>query len=334
MYGGQMTLRGETLTSEKKSRLRTFLANHEYFLQKHKEEDAQVFSKIKQVTAEMIVSKPLSELTFRHAETDDDHQILGFIEGRISSWDSEELGFKVAKLDHFYVRGERSQSDLTRNHLLSEFINWSRNKEIDCILARTSLGDHEAIAALEQFGFRTVNVLETFRRACQVGKADAVVDSEAVDFLIEGCRENDVDKVANLAGEIFRVDHFHNDVKIPVERSNRLHASWARNCCQGRSDQVLVAKDHNSVAGFITCNVVEPFQGFRYGVIELVGVSPKHRGIGLGRRLLDDSLEWFTTHRTQSVYVGTEAENYPAMNLYINGSFRVTLSEVTMHWWA
>lgn len=327
-------LRGETLTSGERSQLRIFLTDHKYFLQKHKDEDAKVFSKIKQVTAEMIVSQPLSEQTYRYAETDDNHQILGLIDARISSWDSEELGFKVAKLDHFYVGGEGSQGEMTRNHLLSNFITWSRNKEIDCVLARASLSDYETIAALEQSGFRLASVLVTFRRVWPVANLNVAVESEANDFVLEGCRENDIEKVANLAGEIFRVDHFHNDVKIPIERSNRLHSSWARNCCKGRSDEVLVAKDLSGVAGFITCNIVEPFQGFRYGVIELVGVSPNHRGIGLGRRLLEGSLEWFSSRQAHSVYVGTEAENYPAINLYTHGAFRAALSEVSMHRWA
>lgn len=58
------------------------------------------------------------------------------------------------------------------------------------------------------------------------------------------------------------------------------------------------------------------------GAIQNVGVSPAHRGLGLGRALVLKSLRGFCEARMTRVYLDVTAQNHPAVKLYRSIGFR------------
>lgn len=61
----------------------------------------------------------------------------------------------------------------------------------------------------------------------------------------------------------------------------------------------------------------------RTGSIQNVGVIPEHRGLGLGRALLVQSLRGFRSARMKRVSLEVTADNSPAVSLYESLGFRV-----------
>ncbi len=65
-------------------------------------------------------------------------------------------------------------------------------------------------------------------------------------------------------------------------------------------------------------------QRWRTGAIQNVGVVPEHRGLGLGRALLVQSLLGFRARGLKRVMLEVTAENSPAIGLYKGVGFRHT----------
>lgn len=59
------------------------------------------------------------------------------------------------------------------------------------------------------------------------------------------------------------------------------------------------------------------------GAVQNVGITPEHRGLGLGRALLLKSLHGFRAARLRRVYLEVTATNAPAVQLYQSVGFRL-----------
>ncbi|WP_232098654.1 GNAT family N-acetyltransferase [Gimesia aquarii] len=60
------------------------------------------------------------------------------------------------------------------------------------------------------------------------------------------------------------------------------------------------------------------------GAVQNVGITPKHRGMGLGRALVNKCLIGFREAGMKRVYLEVTADNEPAINLYRSIGFRLT----------
>lgn len=59
----------------------------------------------------------------------------------------------------------------------------------------------------------------------------------------------------------------------------------------------------------------------RHGFIQRLAVHPDAHRSGLGRALLDDGLRWLRRWRTHHVFVNTQVDNEPALQLYTSVGF-------------
>lgn len=57
-------------------------------------------------------------------------------------------------------------------------------------------------------------------------------------------------------------------------------------------------------------------QGVRIGWINIVGVVPQHRRLGLARAMLVDGIEWILSRGMDAVYIGVISDNEKALGLY------------------
>jgi hypothetical protein len=87
--------------------------------------------------------------------------------------------------------------------------------------------------------------------------------------------------------------------------------------------------------GWENCGTIQGLaDGDHYGAIQNVGVTPAHRGRGLGTRLLYEALAGFRRAGLQHAYLEVTAQNTGAVRLYERFGFRVVrtlykVSEVT-----
>jgi ribosomal protein S18 acetylase RimI-like enzyme len=95
---------------------------------------------------------------------------------------------------------------------------------------------------------------------------------------------------------------------------------------------VLVAETDGEVIGYAYAAV----EGYDYmalrgpaGVLQDVIVDPEHRGRGVGRLLLDATLEFFRSRGVPRVVLSTAAQNEAAQRLFASMGFRRTMIEMT-----
>ena len=248
---------------------------------------------------------------------------LGLVLAEKSNWDSEHFGMNLEKFTLSLFDPYVSVKD--RMVLFQRVLQARRARMIS---TRVNTLDPGTVQALEQLGAILTDVLLTFR--FDAGKPVPAIGN--LNMEVGEADSSETERLATMAEKVFRIDRFHNDPNLPSSKSDALYGKWVFNSMRGLADAVLVARKQEKIAGFITCKIEQLGKGYRYGVIDLVGVNPSYQGQGVGSRLVCASLEWFK-HRAGPVYVGTQAANTEAIRLYEGTSFRHVSSEATLHLW-
>jgi GNAT superfamily N-acetyltransferase len=105
-------------------------------------------------------------------------------------------------------------------------------------------------------------------------------------------------------------------LEIASQRTFLPEATWLI-CRSGQS-----AEGTND--GPVDCGTIQGLANGRdAGSVQNVGVSPDHRGLGLGRALVLQSLLGFQAAGMRRVFLEATAENAPAVELYRSVGFRL-----------
>jgi ribosomal protein S18 acetylase RimI-like enzyme len=102
---------------------------------------------------------------------------------------------------------------------------------------------------------------------------------------------------------------------------------------EAQDKAVLVADDNGNVIGYAYAAI----EGYDYralrgpaGVLHDIIVDPEHRGRGVGRLLLDATLEFFRSRGVPRVVLSTAERNEAAQRLFARIGFRRTMIEMTL----
>lgn len=251
----------------------------------------------------------------------------GVVSFERSEWDTEHFGLGIGKSK--FILFDRNINVESRRCLFQKAKSVAASQNLSVIFARIMLSDMPTIQSLELEGAILTDILLTFhidlKRDVLPTRSSSVVEIVKAD-------ERDEQVLMEMASNIFKTDHFHIDYHLSTSKCNQLYAKWIQSCLKGLADTVLVAiKDGKSI-GFITCKLGSIFNSYNYGIIDLVGVKKEYEGKGVGSMLITGALKWFS-NQTESVYVGTQVTNIPAIRLYNKAGFRQILSEATLHLW-
>jgi len=252
------------------------------------------------------------------------HRALGLVVSENADWDTTHFGKRMGKMTLAIFDdtvGHAQRSKLIRDSF--------EDSELDMVTARVNLGDFATIHALEAEGAILTDVLFSFRFDTTSSNAIITGSKEEIGL----ARRNDAKALIKLGGSVFTIDRFHADPHIPSKASDQLYSKWVANSLRGLADVVLVARVHEEIAGFITCKLHQINEDCKYGVIDLVAVSPSYRGKGIGSHLVRSALDWFRP-RVPTVYVGTQGANLGAIRLYEKSGFSHVCSEATLHLWS
>ena len=262
----------------------------------------------------------------------EDDEIIGVAIFERLKWDTEHFGINIGRINEIIAWEEEYRKELAVKDEMLRFIeNKCEKDKIACVYCRVGINDFSSIHSLESNGFRLIDVLTTFcfdfRRNKTFQKLSYKKDSLLNEITTRPWKEKDLDELANIAGASYIYDRFHSDSMFPKEKSDELHEKWIVNCCNGLTDEVLVAASDDKPLGFITCKV-----NGSTGVIDMVGVAKDMQKRGIGAMLVNAAREWFK-NRVDVVEVGTQNRNIPAMKLYINAGFMPVSSKLTFHRW-
>lgn len=234
------------------------------------------------------------------------------------AWDSSMLSIQVRSLTVL----ASAPSQLARYAISLQLITscLKHEKEVlgDCIFVRIPSDDPALLRATAESGFNTLVPAVT------LGK-DLREDSKVVlpsGIELGEVKQDEIDQVARMSAVAFRWGRFTADMRLPREGVERLHGTWARNCCLGtQAERVLVARENHKVVGFIALKFLMAHE-VRIGSIELIAIAESSRGKGVGSALVAESCKWLS-RLTNFVVVRTELPNTPALRMYETQGFRV-----------
>lgn len=260
--------------------------------------------------------------------------VFGVIVAKKSIWDTDRFGFGIGKIRGVIVSDIlNGQNDLdAKKSLIKACLTWMKRNKMKCVITRVNVDSVNDIVAYEQNGFQLADVLVTFH--LNVGSVNPTSDLRSSGLItIRPSRAEDEMMLIEIARSAFTDDHFHRDSRFPKQKSDELFAKWVYNCCHGSADMVLVAAgEKEEPYGFITCKIEQIGREIKYGVIDLVAVSPLHQGKGVGTQLVREAIRWFAQN-VQSIFVGTQANNMASIRTYEKVGFRLLRTELTFHKW-
>lgn len=222
-------------------------------------------------------------------------------------WDSEFFGYRTA----------RCQSVAHVNAAEK----WCHDNRIDCLYLLIPAPDYPQAEKLTEGGFCLVDV------RCEFGKSLLPGKSEKSDC--ELATAADEPALHRLAGTAFSDSRFAKDPHF-ASRSSALYRAWiSKSLNQPESEAVLIFRSGGEIQGFISVKRTPKGQGR----IELIAVSPKVRGAGLGEKLLVAGENYLSEWGMQSISVATQIANRSAIRLYEKADYRFQNSTFCYHRW-
>jgi ribosomal-protein-alanine N-acetyltransferase len=322
---GSSSVRLQGLTDENQIDIERLLYQHECKL-------SFPLSILRKKEMEDIVSSLGKDVFCRVAVSDGD--VSGAIVAEKSVWDSSHFGFGVGKIRRVVVSDILKGQNAVKVHevLIKSCMTWMKKNEVKCVMTRVDLDNADDTVPYDKTGFQLADALLTYHLDVQaVEQAPDLQSGESI--AVRSSRTEDVAPLMEIARTSFTNDHFHRDPRFPQDKSDELFAKWVYNGCQGSADIVLVAADENEEpCGFIICKTEEAGRGSKYGVIDLIAVSPSHQRRGIGTRLVKEAVRWFA-QSVESVFVGTQANNIPSIRTYEKVGFRLLRTQLTLHRW-
>jgi len=227
------------------------------------------------------------------------------------AWDSDFFGLRIARA--VAPLGPDSIGDVRA---------WCTAEKIDGVYALLPCADRTGIATAEASGFGLVDV-----RVTLVADRGATAVTDRPD--IRPARDGDRASLRAIARASHHDSRFYQDGHFPRARCDALYETWIDQSCGGSADAVFVAVRDTEPVGYITCERLPE----RAGRIGLFAVRASDHGRGLGRALVQRSLDWFGRAGTERVVVTTQARNVAALRLYERCGFVTESVDLWYHWW-
>lgn len=144
----------------------------------------------------------------------------------------------------------------------------------------------------------------------------------------------DVRAIGRLGATLVRLHHEFDAKRFldATPQTEHGYASYVRSQLANREVIVLVAERGGEVLGYTFAGV----EGVDYmslrgpaGVLHDIVVDPKHRGLGIGRALLDATLTALQARGAPRAVLSTAERNESAQRLFARAGFRRTMIEMT-----
>lgn len=230
---------------------------------------------------------------------------------KLSKFDTEILGYKVAKIINIEVSGD----DVTILQNVHELNKNLKENNIKYATYRVNANNYPIIHALEKSGYMLVDGLISLETTMNLADKDT-------NNHVRRATEDDLKSLLEIAGEVFNVTRYYHDPIIPKDKADIIYKEWVKNTLRGKfGDMILVWEEKKKVLGLIALD--------KKGQIPLVGVSKNARGKGIGRELVESALNQFRDWGIKKILVETQMTNIPALSLYQSCGFKIVDSHLT-----
>jgi mycothiol synthase len=202
--------------------------------------------------------------------------------------------------------------------LLQKGLEYVRSNGVGKALHRCLAGDDWTRTLLESNSFKEDYRVYTL---CRNGRdmIEGVLPPEGFRLerrLFTDLTDEETAAIVEVLNDSFQ-DHFNFAPELPERFIN------FRNCSEDPRAITLAMRNEETV-GLCLSEESAGFnreKGARVGWVDIVGVRPRYRRLGLGRALLVDGINWILGTGMDKVYLGVLALNEKALDLYLSFGF-------------
>ncbi len=248
----------------------------------------------------------------------------------IATLDGEVVGFGLVLVEGNRIKAGKDDGyidiDVVPEHrgkgaeqaLLERSLGYLRSRNVGKALSRSLITNNWGRSLLTSHSFEEAyRVYILVRR----GRAEVREVLPPAGFELErrnlrDCSDVDISKIVDVFNDSFR-DHFNFAPERPERFIN------ARDCREDPAVLTLASKG-DEIAGLCLSDESSTFnqeKGEQTGWVDIIGVRPQFRRVGLGEALLSDGMRWILDRGMDTIYLGVFAKNEKALGLYRSFGF-------------
>lgn len=258
-------------------------------------------------------------------------KLLGALSFKLSDWDTEHFGFKVAIIDLIMTieSGYDQKRDVTKA-LLKEFDRWCKSDCVRFTWCKVPALNIPAIHSFEDCGYR-------YAETWIYNKYDlkAVDTLKKVRYSLRLARTEDYSWMIKYSRNGFSTQRFHADPHISIQKAESLYEKWIRTAFQDSKQEILTLDIKGRPVAFMTYykNDLSRYFGLRFAKWRMLLADPDSRGKGIGTDFFIALLQYHRKDGLDVVDSELSMRNLISLNLHTKVNFRVIGTLVTFHKW-
>lgn len=266
---------------------------------------------------------------------------------QLLTWDSDVLGFSVAKIIPERLSLELLQEclvDLRRQHV--RLVYWASDSQDNVSQQAAAqeqgfLADRKityVIDLTQQKNVQRLDQLTTLKQNSIHDSIENSLSSMAINTVIDFKMDNDTESytdaipdaaLTELAYQSGLYSRFKIDPRITEEQFKKIYSLWITNSTRRQiAQEVLVIKREERVVAMVTLG-----EKNKRGDIGLLAVDPLYRGQHFGKKLVYAAQAWCLQKGFNMGQVVTQQDNFPACALYEKCGYTVEKIENFYHFW-
>ncbi len=234
---------------------------------------------------------------------------------KLLEWDSSFFGFPVALI----------QKEVLTEEELSDALGQLKKQGVKCVYWPASAQHPELIS----YGCKLNGILADTKIIYSRSLAGFNFNYAEKLYISPYNSAEPEEALIQLAIASGDYSRFKSDKKFGDESFKKLYTMWITDSVNKKiAREVFVSRYQNDLTGFISVGEKNDT-----GVIGLVAINEKYRGVGIGNMLMEYTLSWFNKNGFNKVEVATQKENKAACSLYEKFGFKPEKIFNYFHFW-
>lgn len=247
---------------------------------------------------------------------------------KISKWDKEHFGFKVANITVLAPFLNEDYKNVLLG-LLNKLSSFLKSENVKFVSVRINGDDINSIHCFEESGFKYFEDVIWPVHKCV--RNDASNDTKT-----RLMTHSDLEQVIQIASKYqYQRGHFHCDKGFDINKVNALYGKWVETAFRN-GDPIVVAEYENKVVGYFVLKMdkeLSKYLGYSYGRMRSLAIDTSIRGKGIGRTLFEGSISILKENGAEYIDSGYSTKNHISAKLHTNCDFYSVYEEVTFHKW-
>lgn len=237
--------------------------------------------------------------------------VISFLE-----WDTKFWNFPVAII---------LSRKITKNIMLKVQSFIAKNK-IRLVQYLCDCHDQNSVEIAEKNNFEFKDIRLTLEKNLSSFKYFRTKDNK----FFRNAIQKDIPKLKEIASKLYLDSRYHFDKNFIKKKIERFYSEWVSKAVQKKyDDDCLIYLQNSQPVAFCTLK----YSNKDLAIISLFGVDKKFSGKGIGKKLLEQVMQYLKHKKFSKVIVVTQGRNYSAQRLYQSAGFLTLKTELWYHKW-